>query len=101
MAARSSQAKGADEAEFLSLAATVPFDDRINQRARVADLSPDLMVGFLTEVGSALAADADSLSKEQLGRRMNVVGGTPESPFPLNVGLLFFSPEPQQFLPAT
>ena len=32
---------------------------------------------------------------------MNVVGGTPESPFPLNVGLLFFSPEPQRFFPAT
>ena len=34
-------ARGRDEAELLTLAATVPFDDRINQRARVADLSQD------------------------------------------------------------
>lgn len=33
------RAKGADETELLSLAATVPFDDRLNQRARVEDLS--------------------------------------------------------------
>jgi ATP-dependent DNA helicase RecG len=32
---------------------------------------------------------------------MNVIGGSPESPFPLNVGLLFFHPEPYRFFPAT
>jgi hypothetical protein len=31
------RAKGADETELLSLAATVPFNDRINQRAKVAE----------------------------------------------------------------
>jgi len=33
------RAKGADETELLSLAATVPFDDRINQQAHIEDLS--------------------------------------------------------------
>ena len=33
------RAKGADEQELLSLAATVPFDDRLNQHARLDDLS--------------------------------------------------------------
>ena len=33
------RAKDQDETELLSLAATVPFDDRVNQRAEVEDLS--------------------------------------------------------------
>lgn len=37
------RARDQDEAELLSLTATVPFDDRMNQRARVTDLSRDLI----------------------------------------------------------
>ena len=43
------RAKGADETELLSLAATVPFDDRINQQARIDDLSRDLMQDYLRQ----------------------------------------------------
>lgn len=32
---------------------------------------------------------------------MNLVGGPQEASFPLNVGLLFFNPEPHRFFPAT
>jgi ATP-dependent DNA helicase RecG len=32
---------------------------------------------------------------------MNIIGGLEEAPFPLNVGLLFFNPEPHRFFPAT
>jgi len=95
------RAKGADETELLSLAATVPFDDRINQKARVDDLSHDLIVDFLAEVGSELADSAASLSVLELGRQMNIVDGPTEAPFPLNVGLLFFNREPRRFFPAT
>jgi ATP-dependent DNA helicase RecG len=41
------RAKGPDETELLSLAATVPFDDRINQQAKVQDLSRTLIIDFL------------------------------------------------------
>lgn len=95
------RAKGADETELLSLAATVPFDDRLNQRARVEDLSRELMCDFLKDVGSDLAAQADTLPLVELGRQMNVVGGSAEAPLPLNVGLLFFNPEPHRFFPVT
>lgn len=95
------RAKGAEETELLSLAATVPFDDRINQQAKIADLSRDLMRDFLIEIGSDLAADADKLPLVDLGRQMNIVGGPTEAPFPLNVGLLFFNSEPHRFFPAT
>jgi hypothetical protein len=33
----------------------VPFDDRINQRAKIEDLSRELMRDYLTSVGSDLA----------------------------------------------
>ncbi|MFN5349119.1 MAG: RNA-binding domain-containing protein, partial [Polaromonas sp.] len=93
------EAKGDAEQELLSLTAKVPFDDRFNQAAAVELLSKPLMQAFLQEVGSALAEDAASLSAEALGRQMNVVGGPTESPWPKNVGLLFFSDTPTQFFP--
>ena len=84
------EAKGESEQELLSLAAKVPFDDRFNQRASMDDLSKPLMQAFLQEVGSALADDASGMSVEALAIQMNVAGGPTESPWPKNVGLLFF-----------
>jgi len=95
------RAKGADEAELLSLAATIPFDDRINQCASLDDLSRDLIVEFLEEVKSPLAGPAKELDMADLGRQMNIVDGPKEALFPKNVGLLFFNPEPERFFPAT
>jgi ATP-dependent DNA helicase RecG len=95
------RAKGPDEAELLSLAATIPFDDQINQRASLEDLSRELIVSFLKEVGSPLAGPAKKLPLADLGRQMNIVDGPREALFPKNVGLLFFNPEPHRFFPAT
>ncbi len=93
------EAKGDAEQELLSLTAKVPFDDRFNQFARVDDLSKPLMQDFLREVGSALAEDASGPSVEALARQMNVAGGPTESPWPKNVGLLFFNETPERFFP--
>ena len=94
------RARGADERELLSLAATVPFDDRYHQAASLDDLSPRLIEQLLRDVGSDLALET-GLSTETLGRRMNLVGGPPEACFPKNVGLLFFNEVPHRFFPAT
>ena len=94
------RAKGADERELLTLAATVPFDDRYHQAASLDDLSPRLIERFLRDVGSDLVLEA-GLSTETLGRRMNIVGGPSEVCFPKNVGLLFFNEAPHRFFPAT
>jgi len=96
------EAKGDDEHELISLTARVPFDDRFNQQSRVeANLSRRLMVDFLQKVGSELSDEALSLSVEELGRHMNVVGGANEAVLPKNVGLLFFNEHPEHFFPAT
>ena len=85
---------------MLSLAATVPFDDRYNQSSSPEDLSDRLLERFLRDVGSDLARET-GLSTEALGRRLNIVGGPAEACFPKNVGLLFFNEAPHRFFPAT
>ena len=94
------RARGPDERELLSLAATVPFDDRYHQAASLDDLSPRLIERVLRDLGSDLALET-GLSTETLGRRMNIVGGPSEACFPKNVGLLFFNEAPHRLFPAT
>jgi ATP-dependent DNA helicase RecG len=93
------RAKGADETELMSLATTIPHDDRVNQQAKLADLSRELMQDYLQQVGSDLATQAPTLSLFELGRQMGVIGGPSEMPMPLNVGLMMFNPEPWRFFP--
>ena len=95
------EAKGEVERELISLTAQIPFDDRVNQKATVGDLSPRLMEDFLNDVGSELAEVAADLPVEDLGRQMNVVSGPSEAPLPQNVGLLFFNEHPERFFPVT
>lgn len=95
------KAIGETERELISLAATVPFDDRYKQTATLDDLAPHLIREFLTEIGSDLAKDAATMTVEQLAQRLNIVGGPPEALFPKNVGLLFFNPQPEKFFPVT
>ena len=93
--------KGADERELLSLAATVPFDDRMNRQAKLADLSRDLMVEFLRQTGSELAGPARTMPLAKLARQMNLVDGPAEATLPRNVGLMFFNAEPQRLFPVS
>ena len=92
-------AKNSDLRELIGLTATVPFDDRYNQRAGIDDLSLRLIEEFLREVGSDLAERASELPMDILGRQMNIVGGTNEAPFPKNIGLMMFNEHPEKFFP--
>jgi ATP-dependent DNA helicase RecG len=88
-------AQGDYETELLSLAAQIPFDDRINQRATIDELDRYRMIAFLAEVGSDLMAEAPSLTTLELAQQMRIVDGASEALFPRNVGLLFFGKDPQ------
>jgi ATP-dependent DNA helicase RecG len=88
-----------EEQELVNLSNKIPHDDRLNQRAKVSDLEGELIRDYLTRVDSGLAAYANTLNLEELGLRMNIVGGPPEMRHPVNVGLLFFSSRPEQFFP--
>ncbi len=95
------RAKNADERELIGMAATVPFDDRLNMNASVKDLSLRSIEEFLHEVGSDLAGKTADLPLEVLGRQMNIIGGPAEAPLPKNIGLMFFNDNPERFFPVT
>jgi ATP-dependent DNA helicase RecG len=73
------RARHHDETELMSLAATVPFDDRMNQSFR----------------------ESAEMDFSRLCRQMNIVDGPDESVRPKNVGLMFFNDAPSQFFPQT
>ena len=89
-----------DQRELLSLTATIPFDDRQCQTARLEDLKLPLIREYLREVGSNLA-DAGDLSLLEVCRQMNIVDGGDEFVKPRNVGILFFSEQPTKYLPGS
>lgn len=93
------RAKGSDERELLGLANNIPFDDRLNHRATLADLDLGLIRTFLRAIGSELYKTSAKMEFEALCRQMQIVDGPPEAVFPRNVGLLFFNEKPHQFFP--
>jgi ATP-dependent DNA helicase RecG len=88
-----------DVKELLSLAGSIPFDDRIQHNARVSDLKLALIQSFLGEIDSDLSNSASDMPLEQLCRQMMIVDGADEYIKPRNVGLLFFNDKPQKFIP--
>ncbi|MBM3272935.1 transcriptional regulator [Candidatus Kaiserbacteria bacterium] len=95
------EAKGDDQRELLSLAATVPFDDRMCRAATMDDISLPLVRSFLKQIGSRLYQERPKASLLELARLLNIVDGPDEAVTPRNVGVLFFSETPEQFLPGT
>ncbi len=93
------EARGNDLNELMSLAQSVPFDDRYNQQATLADLEVSLIQEFLAEIESELAKQEKNIDFETLCRQMNIVGGATEYPLPKNVGLMFFNSRPDKFFP--
>ena len=93
------RAKGNDERELLGLANTIPFDDRVNHQATLADLDLGLIRTFLRAIGSDLYRTSANMDFEALCRQMQIVDGPPEATFPRNVGLLFFNEGPHRFFP--
>jgi ATP-dependent DNA helicase RecG len=90
-----------EEKQLLSLSENIPFDDRLNYSAELSDLSPLLIKAFLKEIKSDLAQEVDKIPFEELCRQMQIAGGTSEFMKPKNVGLFFFSENPEKFFPYT
>ncbi len=93
------RANADEEVELFSLAAQIPYDDRMNQRASVLDLSLPLIKAFLRDTGGALADQADTMPFGDLCRRMAITDGPTEYTLPRNVGLMFFNESPERFFP--
>jgi ATP-dependent DNA helicase RecG len=83
--------------ELIQLTAKIPFDDRVNTFASVADLSKSLMREHLEETKSKLYEESEDMSIEELAEKMNLCQGANEHLFPKNVGLLMFSKKTQHY----
>ena len=90
-----------DEKDLFGLANRVPFDDRVNHQAELSDLNIALIQNYLKEVGSSLYEKANSGNLIEVCRDMNIISNLPEYTKPKNVGLMFFSMEPDKFFPYT
>ena len=89
----------AEKRDLYNLANNVPFDDRVNHEAELTDLNITLIQSYLKEIGSSLYKEASKMEFVDLCRSMNIVSTLPEYVKPKNVGLMFFSLEPEQFFP--
>ena len=85
--------------ELYSLSNKIPFDDRINHDAEVSNLNINLIRQYLTNVNSGMIKDFDSRTLLEICKDMGIASNMPEYQKPKNVGLLFFSDEPDKFFP--
>lgn len=79
------------------MAARIPFDDRVNNRANLDDLDLGLIREHLQEIKSGLLEESAQMPFPDLCRTMLIAKGPNEDIRPVNVGLLFFSKQPENF----
>jgi ATP-dependent DNA helicase RecG len=82
---------------LFALSEIIPYDDRINPKAKIEDLQPALITNFLYEVKSGLYEASKIVPLRSLALDMKIAEGPAEYLKPLNVGLLFFNDRPDNF----
>ena len=97
--ARTLKVNAREEQELISMARDIPFDDRINYSADPTDLKPALVSDYLHTVGSNLYDNALNRSVEAVAADMQLVRGPSEYRKPVNVGLMFFTEQPERYFP--
>lgn len=82
--------------QLMQLTARVPFDDRRALQASVLDIRETKVREFLHDVGSGLVEEQDTRS---LYRSLRIAEPVNGHDAPRNIGLLFFSQNPEQWFP--
>lgn len=82
--------------QLIQLTARVPFDDRRALQASVLDIRETKVREFLHDIGSGLVDEPDTRTMYRNLRISEPVNGHDA---PRNVGLLFFSQNPEQWFP--
>ncbi len=68
------RANALEERELIGLARNIPFDDRINNHAKIADMRSSLLSEYLHNVGSGLYEGSLSRTVEDVATDMRLVG---------------------------
>ena len=87
--------------DLFNLANRIPFDDRVNHQAEISDLNITLIQSYLKEIKSSLYEKSKTGDFIEVCHDMNIISNLPEYVKPKNVGLMFFSMEPDKFFPYT
>ncbi|MBF0551668.1 MAG: hypothetical protein HQK60_14180, partial [Deltaproteobacteria bacterium] len=82
--------------QLMQLTARVPFDDRRAHQATIHDLRETKVREFQQDIRSDLINESDS---KTMYRCMRIAGPVNGHDVPKNVGLLFFSQDPEQWFP--
>jgi ATP-dependent DNA helicase RecG len=85
--------------QLMELSPRVPFDQRRRTDVPLSAVSPRLLAEFLRQVGSDLAASADTMDVRDTLRRLRLSGGTNGGESPRNAALLFFTEDPEEYFP--
>ncbi|MGQ8335807.1 ATP-binding protein [Sunxiuqinia sp. A32] len=91
------KAQGENLRRLQELAARIPFDDRINNQATIGALDLGLIREYLQEIKSSLLEESAQMPFTDLCKTMLIAKGPNEDIRPVNVGLLFFSKQPEQY----
>ena len=87
------------EKELFSLSGIIPYDDRINYNTSLNDLNINLIRKYLFDINSNLLSLSESMSLEELCENLQITSGPKEAIHLRNVGLLFFSYNPEKYIP--
>lgn len=98
---RSIVAQGENLRRLQELTARIPFDDRVNHASTLDDLDLGLIREYLHEIKSTLFEESARMPFPDLCRTMHIAKGPTEDIRPVNVGLLFFSQNPEKFFNRT
>lgn len=82
--------------QLMQLTARVPYDDRRALQANVLDIRETKVREFLHDIGSGLIEEQDTRT---LYRSLRIAEPVNGHDAPRNVGLLFFSQDPEQWFP--
>lgn len=82
--------------QLMQLTAKVPFDDRRAMTASVLDIRETKVREFLHDIGSGLVDEEDTRT---LYRNLRIAEPVNGHDAPRNIGLLFFSQNPEQWFP--
>ena len=93
------EANEANIKELISLTDDIPFDDRVNLKADVKDLSLPLIKNYLWEIKSNLLNNIENKELLEIAKDLKIVDIPKEFIKPLNVGLLFFNDDIEKFFP--
>lgn len=93
------KANSNDEKELFLLGGLQLFDDRANHKAVLEDLKLPLIRTYLKEINSDLYQISESRNLYEIAQDMNLVEGPIENIKPKNVGLMFFTYNPEHYFP--